>query len=115
MHELSIVASMLETVKEQMEKNGAKHLKGLKMRLGEMTALEPDSLRFCFDVSIEGIPSLQGAALEIEEVPLQGKCGSCSTEFRLEQYFQSICPKCGGEAFEYISGRELELVSMEVE
>lgn len=115
MHEMSIVASMLETVKDQMEKNGARQLKALKMRIGEMTALEPDSLRFCFDVSIEGVHALDGAVLEIEEVPLMGRCSSCDAEFRLEQYFQSVCPKCGGDAFECISGRELDLVSMEVE
>jgi len=114
MHEMSILVSMLEIINDNMAKNGAKKLIGLQIRIGEMTALEPDALRFCFDACIAGTP-LEGAILEIEEVPLTGRCRACNTEYRLEHYFQSVCPGCGSGDFECISGRELDVVSMKIE
>ncbi len=114
MHEMSITINILEIVRDQMRQNEAERLKKLKLRIGEMTAVEPDSLRFCFEACIKGTP-LEGAELDIEEVFLTGRCNACDTVFRLEHYFISQCPGCGGTAEEIVSGRELDIVSMEVE
>jgi len=114
MHEMSITVSILEIVRDQMVKCGVERLKCIKLRIGEMTALEPDSLRFCFKACIDGSP-LEGAILEIEMVPLAGRCSNCNKVFGLEQYFSSICPHCGGTAADLVSGRELDIISMEVE
>lgn len=114
MHEMSITASILEVIREQMVKSEVKRLKSIKLRIGELTAIEPDSLRFCFEASIDGSP-LEGAVLEIETVPLTGRCSDCSKVFGLEQYLSSVCPHCGGAASDLISGRELDIVSMEVD
>lgn len=114
MHELSIVTSMISIVREQMARNGAVRLRGLKIRVGEMAAVEPDSLKFCFAACTVGT-DMEGAILDIEEVPLTGQCVTCKTEFRMEKYFDSSCPECGGAAASYFSGNELDMVSMEVD
>lgn len=114
MHEMSITASILEIVRDQMVKNGVEKLKNIKLRIGELTAIEPGSLRFCFEACTYGSP-LEGTVLEIETVPLTGRCSGCNKVFNLEHYFSSVCPHCGGTASGLISGRELDIVSMEVE
>lgn len=114
MHEMSITADIMGVVRAQMAKNEAEKLKNIKLRIGELTAIEPDSLRFCFEACTEGSP-LEGAVLEIETVPLTGRCSGCNKVFRLEHYFSSVCPHCGGTATELVSGRELDIVSMEME
>ena len=114
MHEMSITVSILETVRDQMSKNGVERLKSIKLRVGEMTAVEPDSLRFCFKACTDGSP-LEGAVLEIETMALTGMCSGCNKVFGLEYYFSSVCPHCGGTAADLVSGRELDIVSMEVE
>ena len=114
MHEMSITVSILETVRDQMVKSGVERLKSIKLRIGEMTAVEPDSLRFCFKACTDGSP-LEGAVLDIETVPLTGRCSGCNKVFGLDQYFSSICPHCGGTVSDLVSGRELDIVSMEVE
>ncbi|MBI5492061.1 MAG: hydrogenase maturation nickel metallochaperone HypA [Deltaproteobacteria bacterium] len=111
MHELSITRSMLEVVAREMKKSGVKRLKKVSIRVGELTAVEPDALRFCFDESIKGTP-LEGAALDIENVPLSGKCDRCGTEFRIEA-FSNACPKCGGNDIERTAGTELDIISIE--
>lgn len=112
MHEMSITLCMLDIVKEQMKKNGSKRLKGLKIRVGELTAVEPGSLKFCFEVCTKDTP-MEGAALEVEEVPFTGTCVNCKKTFRMEGYF-SICPGCGGFSVKAVSGMELDIVSMDV-
>lgn len=114
MHEMSITAGILEVVREQMTKSGAEKLKNIKLRIGVLTAIEPESLRFCFEACTEGSP-LEGAAIEIETVPLTGRCSGCDKVFVLEEYFSSACPHCSGTAAALNSGRELDIVSMEVE
>lgn len=111
MHEMAITVSMMEIVTEQMKMNSVTRLKGLKIRVGELTAVEPEALRFCFEVCTRGT-AMEGAALDIEEVPFMGRCSECGKEFRLEGYFLP-CPGCEGPGVEKISGSELEIVSME--
>lgn len=112
MHEMSITISMLELVREEMEKDGGGTLKSLKIKVGELTAVEPGALSFCFTSAIEGTP-FEGARLDIEEIPLTGRCTDCAKEFHMEGFLVG-CPKCDGPSIEKIAGDELEIVSMEV-
>lgn len=114
MHEMSIAVNIIEKVKLEMEEHGAHKLKNLSLKIGEMTAVEPESLRFCFNAMTEGT-MMEGATLHIEEIPLKGRCKACQNEFSLEQYFITACPDCGEKKSDLISGKELDLTSMEVE
>lgn len=111
MHEMSVTRSMLDIVRREMADGGIKKLKKLRIRVGELTAIEPEALRFSFDVSVKGTP-LEGAHLEIEEMPLRGRCLRCSEEFRITS-FENRCPKCGSTEIERISGHELDIISIE--
>ena len=114
MHEMSITVNIIKIVNEQMIENKATKLNVLKLKVGQMTAVEPDSLKFCFDATIIGTP-LEGALLQIEEVPITGICSECNRNFEMENYYISTCPDCGGTAAEIVSGRELDIVGMEVD
>ena len=114
MHEMSIAMDMIEIVRAGMARSDSKKLKSLTIRVGEMTAVEPEALRFCFEAAIGKTP-FEGARLHIEEIPLKGRCGRCGEEFSLDKYFAPPCPACAGKAAGIVSGRELEIVSMEVE
>ena len=111
---MSIALDIITTLEREMKAHSVSSLKSLKVKVGEMTAVEPDSLRFCFEAAIEKTP-LEGARLIIEEVPLKGRCSNCEDDFSLNRYFTTPCPSCGGKASEVISGRELDIVCMEVE
>lgn len=113
MHEMSITMSMMEIVKHSMIEHGIKQLKRLRIRIGALTAVEPQSLIFCFEVYIHSTP-MEGAILEIEDVPLMGKCRDCKKEFRIDEFY-SDCPHCNSSSVENTSGHELDIVSMEGE
>lgn len=108
---MAITRCVLTAVKSAMKKNGLTRLERVRVRVGELTAVEPESLRFCFDASIKGTP-MEGASLDIEEVPLTGRCRSCSAEFRIES-FKSSCPGCGAVSIDRLTGSELDIVSIE--
>lgn len=111
MHEMSVTRSMLEIVRREMAANDIKKLTKLRIRVGELTAIEPDALKFSFEVSIKGT-SLEGAELEIEDIPLRGRCRECGSEFRITA-FENRCPKCASVDIEHVSGHELDIISIE--
>lgn len=113
MHEMSITKSMIEIIKDEMDKSKVSQLRSVRIKVGELTAVEPDALRFCFEASTKNTP-MEGASLEIEEVPLRGKCRRCGNKFRIEA-FVSRCPECSGADIDKISGTELDIVSIEAE
>jgi len=69
MHELSFAQQILETIQRETAGFDGARVTRVKLRADEYLALEPASLRFCLEsISVDTI--MDGAAIEIEEVPL---------------------------------------------
>lgn len=100
----------MEIVKREFKKSGAKRLKWVKIEVGKMTAVEPESLRFCFDACVKDTP-MEGARLRIIEVPVTGRCAKCSKKFRMDSLLNP-CPGCGGASVVRLTGAELKVVSI---
>jgi hydrogenase nickel incorporation protein HypA/HybF len=112
MHELSIAQNIFEIVQANLPVADAGSVKSVKIRVGQLSGVVPDSLEFCFTAITQGTP-LQGAILDIEQVPFILKCRSCSMSFESEAGIV-LCPTCGGTDTEVISGTELQVVEIEV-
>jgi hydrogenase nickel incorporation protein HypA/HybF len=113
MHELALAESIVNTVKKAIgDRPGVKVLE-VRVKIGELTDIVPDSLQFGFESLILDTP-ITGAKLEIERVPILGKCGKCSHEFKVED-FLFICPECYSTDINMIQGDELEIIDIEVE
>ena len=67
MHELSITRNVVAIVSERAE---GQRVTRVRLEIGRLTAVVPDSIRFCFDICAQGTP-LAGAELEIVERPGQ--------------------------------------------
>jgi hydrogenase nickel incorporation protein HypA/HybF len=113
MHEMSIAQSLLDIIKEEMEKHDAKILRAVRLNVGQMTAVVPQALSFCFEVITNGT-ELEGARLFMDIVPLKGYCPECDVEFTIEDY-TFMCPSCGGSKIETIGGQDLSIVEIEVD
>jgi len=113
MHEISLMRVILETVEQEMAKCNASKLNRLVLRVGTLTAVEPDAMRFAFDAAIEKTP-MEGATLDIVESALTGRCRECGTEFPLTE-FDSPCPICSGVDIKRLTGTELDIVSIDVD
>jgi hydrogenase nickel incorporation protein HypA/HybF len=66
MHELSIAASLIDAANEEVLRQGVVIVRTLHVRVGQLSGVVPDALRFAFDVAVEGTP-IAGASLVIEE------------------------------------------------
>jgi hydrogenase nickel incorporation protein HypA/HybF len=113
MHEMAIAQGVLDIALDNAAQHDAKKIIRIKLLVGEMTQVEPDSLRFCFEALAEGTLAA-GAELEIAAVPLVGRCRDCGTEFGIER-FRFFCPACSSAGVEILTGRELKVEHLEVE
>ena len=113
MHEMSIAKSLINIIHEEMTKNNVGILRTVRLNVGEMAAVVPESLRFCFSV-LTAETALEGVRLIMDIVPLKGCCQDCEGIFQIEN-FCFICPICGSSQVETIAGKDLSIIEMEVE
>lgn len=112
MHEVSLIQNVLELAEEQACFLRATRIHGITLRVGHLAGVEPQALMFAFDVVTAGTIA-EGAALQIESVPVVCYCGGCGKEFA-PQDFIFACPGCGVLSRDVRAGHELELTSVEV-
>lgn len=106
MHELSITRNIVAIVSERA--CGAK-VTHVTLEIGQLSAVIPDAIRFCFDVVAKGTP-LEGAQLEIIEVPGHGRCCDCGRDVELRQLVARC--SCGSANLTRLSGEELNIKEM---
>jgi hydrogenase nickel incorporation protein HypA/HybF len=112
-HELSIAQSLLDIVVDESERNRLRQVHVIRLQVGAMAAVVPEALNFCFEM-ISRDTVAQGAALEIETLPVVARCSRCAVPFEVNNQ-SYLCPTCGDPALELVSGRELSIVSIEGE
>ena len=113
MHEMSIAQSLINIIHEEMVKNNASILRTVRLNVGEMSTVVPNSLEFCFSILTAKTP-LEGVRLIMDIIPLKGYCRECEDTFKIEN-FLFVCPSCGNGQVETIEGKDLSIVEMEVE
>ncbi|MBZ8181091.1 hydrogenase maturation nickel metallochaperone HypA [Oscillatoria salina] len=112
MHEVSLMENTLELVLNYAQKEGAKEIHWIKLKVGALSGVIPEALAFAFDVVIQGTIA-QNAHLEIETVPVIVHCEKCQLDFTPSDFIYD-CPRCQQLCYEIRQGKELELVSMEI-
>ncbi len=114
MHEVGIAQTIIEAVARRLKEGGLRgRVRTVHLRLGRMSTVVPDNLRFAFEVLVKE-SSMPEARLEIEEVPVRARCRACGGGFEIgEPCF--LCEKCGSPDLEVLSGTELLIDSLDVE
>src|SRR5689334_3952440 len=113
MHELSIAIGIVEIAQEEASRR-AVHVNAVYLRLGPLTGVVKEALLTCYEMACMDTP-LQGSRLEIEELPVVVYCSKCRAERTLRSMQWFSCPECGTPSGEVLHGKELEVVSLEVE
>ncbi len=114
MHEMGIAMEIVDIAKASIPANmqGSK-VRKVNLQVGKLSAIVADSLRFCFDMVIKDTP-LEGAELTIEELDVVARCKDCQTQWTVtEPVF--TCKNCRSGAVDILSGRELDITSIEIE
>jgi hydrogenase nickel incorporation protein HypA/HybF len=114
MHELGIMESAISLVGQYAAGDPPRRVNRVVMTIGVLAGVEPDSLRFAFDVVSRGTAA-EGATLDIEMVAAAAYCAACQQEFAgNDGDFIFTCPTCGDLCGEIRRGRELELSRIEM-
>lgn len=113
MHEMSIAQSLLDIVLEEAGRHGVEKVRVIRLQVGDLAAVVPESLSFCFDLLSEGTVAA-GSEIQIERVPVVARCPECDVRFEVESNI-FLCPRCNGPALELVSGRELSILNIEGE
>ena len=113
MHEMGIALQIIEIAAESIPAE----LKDVKvarvnLKVGKLSAIVPDSLRFCFEVASKET-ALEGAELAIEEIPVVARCRDCQKEWTISEP-AFACQSCESGNIEILSGRELDIESIEI-
>jgi len=114
MHELSIALSMIDMASAEGARHAATRVNALHLKLGPLSGVVKEALTFSFEIACDGTP-LERAQLVIEDVPVVIHCVRCESDELIDNIQDLRCPRCGELAPEIVQGRELELVSLELE
>lgn len=113
MHEMSLMESVLGIVEDAAKKAGATKVKAVRLVIGELSHVEPEAMRFCFEAVVRDTVAAE-AVLEIERVPGEGFCIDCGETVPLKERF-GACPKCGNHRVQMTAGDDLRVSELEVE
>ena len=119
MHEFSIAANLVEKLSEFVRENPDKKICEVRLEIGELSHIEHEQLRFCYDSITKETP-LEGSILKIDKSEALVECPHCSYRGR-PKYWDDIlagalvvtfqCPACG-KTVEETQGTECEIKSI---
>ncbi|MGB8703097.1 MAG: hydrogenase maturation nickel metallochaperone HypA [Thermosynechococcaceae cyanobacterium] len=112
MHEVGLMENALAIALDYATREHASRIHQIALRVGDLSGVEPDALRFAFDVVAQGTIAEQ-AQLNIESCPTLCYCNTCQTPFRPRELGYE-CPTCQTWSTSILQGEELELASLEV-
>jgi hydrogenase nickel incorporation protein HypA/HybF len=114
MHELSIALSILDLAAEEAARHGGVQVHGIHLRLGPLSGVVKQALLSAYEIARESSP-LAEAELVIEETPLLAYCPTCKATTAVVSVQSLRCSACGNLTPQLLSGRELEVVALDIE
>lgn len=112
MHEVSIAQSIISIIKDLVPTPDAKVTK-VSIVVGELSSIETDALQFSFDI-VKSKTVLSEALLHIDKVTGRGQCVDCETIFDMHNY-ATACPQCSSYFIKVLQGKEMKVLSFDVE
>jgi hydrogenase nickel incorporation protein HypA/HybF len=109
-HELSIAQAIVDVATRSA---GDSRVTRVYVKVGRLRQVVPAALEFSFELCTHGTAA-EGAALELEEVPIGVACRSCGAASE-PAGFPLACAACGALRVDVVRGEELLVESLELE
>ena len=113
MHEMALCESLIGVIEDQAGVHDYQKVKTVFLEVGALACVEPEALRFSFDLVTRGTLA-EGAALEIIETKPEAWCFTCGHAVPVRQRFDP-CPDCGSYQLQLSGGDELRIKELEVD
>ena len=112
MHEMALCEGILQVIEDASVREGFASVRAVRLEIGRFSGVEPEALRFGFDVVMRGSLA-EGARLEIHEVPGQAFCFDCAETVEVEDRL-APCPRCKGGRLSPTGGDDMRIKDLEV-
>ena len=113
MHELSIAMSLVDLACQEAERVRGRVI-ALHIKVGPLSGVFKDALLSSYEIASYDT-SLRGSQLIIEDVPVVIYCPQCRAERPVGSMQRFCCSVCSAPGSKILSGKELELVSLEID
>ncbi len=107
MHELSVAREIITAVEKQMAELDLPGVSEIKLKIGALAGVDPESLNFAFTASTMGT-AFEKTKLTIEWIYVKGKCKTCGENFAIDDLI-FLCPNCDSTDIEILQGEELDI------
>lgn len=104
MHEAGVVIEVLRTVEEVVREQKLARVEAIVLQIGELSSMVPRYVEECFPAAAHGTP-FEDTELRIEVLPANARCCGCGKVYPVVPS-GGVCPRCGSERKEILSGRE---------
>src|SRR4029078_7356585 len=112
MHEITIATALVDQVCDHAVSAGATRVAEINIRMGVLSGIAR-SLYFCFPSAARDT-LCERVILRIDEVPLTVMCTHCDAVKTPAALYNFRCPDCGRPTPKVLTGREMQLVSIEL-
>lgn len=109
-----MMTSVVETVTESLAAYPNAKVLEVRLKVGALASVIPESLEFCYGIVTEGTP-LEGSRLTVSVLPVVVHCAHCDQDAELDGIQSFRCPRCGEPCNDLRQGRELEIDSIEID
>lgn len=112
MHELSIVAALIELCEDSAREQNATKISEIHTKIGVLSGIDKEQFRLCFESFKQGT-MCENATLFMQDEPLFGECacGFCG-ELDGRSFY---CPKCKANTLKITAGEEFYLMQLVME
>lgn len=112
MHELSLAESVIAMVEKAAADAGATRVTRVRLSLGELAHVDPDTLVYCCGMVGRDGPAA-AAEYRVERIVAEAWCANCLKTV-VPGTGGLCCPVCGGSALELRAGDEMRVTDITV-
>lgn len=113
MHEVALAQELVSLIEQVARANDAARVTRAVVEIGELASVVPEALAFAFEIARADTVA-SGCALQLAHVPLCVRCAACGYQGEARRGLVG-CPRCDAVPLEVIAGRDMRLVSIDVE
>lgn len=107
MHELGIVHEVIKIVDAFVVENQLTKVDKIVLEIGQLSQAIPRFIEACYPAAVYET-AYEETQLEIIMLPAEGRCKSCHETYNIVAH-RKVCPSCGKESFELLSGQEFHI------
>ena len=107
MHELGICDALLKMIDKIAKEEELEGINSVTVEVGTLSGVVPSFLSDCWIAVTDGT-AYDGVEFIVENVPGMAQCLDCGEQFTADLE-KLVCPACGGNKLNPISGRDLTL------